>query len=432
MATSSFRPDGSRIGVEAEKPSFSLDIATTGHDDLHSGGAPWPNRFPDLRQGSVDADQRCDVLVVGGGITGALLAHALVLRNLDVLLIDREPPGLGSTAASTAMLQWEIDSPLAELADLHGFEAAADTYRKSLCAVQGLKELVKSIALPCEFRQRNTLYLAAGEAGATELRNEHALRQRAGLPGEYLGHAGLLAHMGIDREAAILSPGSADVDPLCLAHGLLRRALSHGLRLRAGEALSYDGGARSVLVELAGGRCVEARHVVLATGYAMPDIIPAGNHSVVSSWAISTVPQVQGSLWKDECLIWEASESYHYLRTSRDGRIIIGGEDETVAAHAERDEAIPDKARLLQAALSDIWPRADTRIGTSWAGFFGQTADGLPLIGRVPGHPRILAAYGYGGNGITFSFMAAGLLASLISGAEQGWFSRFALDRATP
>jgi 2-polyprenyl-6-methoxyphenol hydroxylase-like FAD-dependent oxidoreductase len=52
-------------------------------------------------------------LIVGGGITGSLVAERLTRQGLDVVIVDREMPGRGSTAASTAMLLWEIDRSLA-------------------------------------------------------------------------------------------------------------------------------------------------------------------------------------------------------------------------------------------------------------------------------------------------------------------------------
>ena len=58
---------------------------------------------------------RCDALIVGGGISGALLAHELVKRGVDCVMIDRRDIGYGSTSASTALLQYEIDTPLHQL-----------------------------------------------------------------------------------------------------------------------------------------------------------------------------------------------------------------------------------------------------------------------------------------------------------------------------
>jgi glycine/D-amino acid oxidase-like deaminating enzyme len=155
---------------------------------------------------------------------------------------------------------------------------------------------------------------------------EHALRRRANLPGALLDHAMLLENFDLARAGAIVSPGAADADPMQLAHGLLKAAVSRGARLFEAEAVTFDAASRSVGVQLQNGRQIEARHVVLATGYVMPRIIHSTIQTVSSSWAIATAPQPQ-NIWKGGALIWETSKDYLYARTTVSGRIIIGGED---------------------------------------------------------------------------------------------------------
>jgi glycine/D-amino acid oxidase-like deaminating enzyme len=182
-------------------------------------------------------------------------------------------------------------------------------------------------------------------------------------------------------------------------------------------------------VQLQNGRQIEARSVVLATGYVMPSIIHSTIHKISSSWAIATTPQPQ-NIWKDGALIWEDSKDYLYARSTRAGRIIIGGEDsDDVIEPDERDRLIPEKSRALAQKLAALWPVAKGEIEFCWSGTFDTTSDGLPLIGPVPGAKGIYAAYGYGGNGITFSFLAAQLIGDLIAGSTSPLLRDFALDR---
>lgn len=409
-----------------------LDPQGTCQDDLRTGKGPWRPALARPAGREIEADTRCDIAIIGGGITGALVAEHLTAMGRDVVLIDREREGFGSTAASTAMLQWEIDLRLSELAALYGFAAAAEVYRLSFQAVAGLRGLVGELALSCGFSARQTVYLAAGESGPRELREEAALRERAGLPGSFVEHAALREAFGFDRAAAIVSPGSAEADPLSLCHGLLGVSVQRGARLIRDEAVGFDGAGRSAAVTLASGRVIEAGSIVLATGYVMPDIVSDDLHRVASSWAIATVPQVPQVLWPGPALVWEASEDYCYCRTTTDGRIVFGGEDEDFDDPDRREALGPAKTRALLARLHGLVPQASLDLGHAWSGAFGQTEDGLPLIGRVPGHPRLIAAYGYGGNGITFSFMASRLIGALVSGREKRWFRHFAIDRPRP
>ena len=111
-------------------------------------------------------------MLIVGCITGSLMAEQLTHQGLDVVVIDREP-GHGSTAASTKCCCGN-DRSLTELTAAYGFERAGRAYRASLEAVHGLKSLVARLALPCEMRDKDLLYLAAGDTAA-ELMQEHEL-----------------------------------------------------------------------------------------------------------------------------------------------------------------------------------------------------------------------------------------------------------------
>lgn len=396
--------------------------------DLRGGRSPWFVAGKHPVRLDVGENLKCDALIVGGGITGSLIAERLTRQGLDVIIVDREFPGRGSTAASTSMLLWEIDCSLAQLTEFYGFERASRAYLASLHAVARLKSLVLQLGVPCEMRDRNSLLLAAGDTGK-QLREEHDLRRRAGLPGDFLDHAMLLEIFGIARAGAIVSPGAADADPLQLARGLLAIAIARGARVFEAEAVQFDAAARGVGVLLQNGREIEARSVILATGYVMPDIVCSTVHAVSSSWAIATTPQPQ-NIWKDGALIWEDSKDYLYARSTPAGRIIIGGEDSREITEPDaRDALIPEKSRLLTRKLAALWPAANLDVEFRWSGTFDTTSDGLPLIGPVSGVKGVYAAYGYGGNGITFSFLAAQLIGDLIAGSSSPLLSDFALDR---
>lgn len=399
----------------------------TERSDLRGGLAPWRSE-PALPRTKLTDSMRCEVLIVGAGITGAMIAEHLTLRGHDVVIVDRERAGYGSTAASTSMLMWEIDASLSALAELYGFKRAANIYRRCLAAVSDLRSMMNAQYVPV--RLRHSLYLAGQEASPRALLAEANLRKKAGLPSDFLDGDTLSREFGIARPAALASLGSADADPLQLAHAMMRLAVDRGARLSTAEATHYHRDNASVTVALAGSHVIEAQHVVLATGYAMPDFVASDLHSVASTWAIATDRQPE-RLWRDGTLIWEATKGYCYARTTDDGRIVIGGEDEdSVAEQDERDALTPRKTDALTQKLRALWPAADATPHYAWSGAFGTTRDGLPLIGPVPDVPRVYAAYGYGGNGITFSFMAARMIGELIAGRTRPWFDDFALQRA--
>ena len=99
-------------------------------------------------------NRRCDVLVIGAGITGALVADALTAEGLHVIAIDRRNPGLGSTSASTALLQYELDIHLADLITRVGRERAVAGYRACLEGVRAIARIANDLTDDVDFRRR--------------------------------------------------------------------------------------------------------------------------------------------------------------------------------------------------------------------------------------------------------------------------------------
>jgi glycine/D-amino acid oxidase-like deaminating enzyme len=104
-----------------------------------------------------------------------------------------------------------------------------------------------------------------------------------------------------------------------------------------------------------------------------------------------------------------------YLRSTGDGRLFVGGEDDDHDNPARRDRMVDRKASTLRRKFARLLPEFHARPAIAWAGTFAETSDGLPLFGRHPQYgPRVLFALAYGGNGITYSMLGAGLLRAQI------------------
>lgn len=396
--------------------------------DLRTGTPFW------LRRGDVRvpcqplaADLTIDVAVVGAGVSGALIADAILRSGNSVAVLDRRGPVKGSTPASTALLQFEIDQPLIHLARKIGRERAVRAYWRSATAVDFLRGRIADLGLRCGFRERQTVYLPGNVLNVTELKREAAARAEVGLRSRFIDAKMLRAMTGIERRGAILSSGAGEVDPAALVAGLWRSALTRGARIHApAEVVDIQSGRSRVMLATAGGPVVRARHAVFATGYEVVKLVRSKGYKVMSTWAMATRPQ-PAKLWPGHCLIWEAADPYLYLRTTLDGRVIVGGEDEEFSDEARRDALIPQKIAAIRRKLARLMPALDTRPDFAWAGCFGASATGLPAIGAIPGAARCFSVMGYGGNGITFSVIAAQIIQRAIQGLPDPDADLFAL-----
>lgn len=359
-----------------------------------------------------------DVAIVGAGISGAFMAHELS-KDHSVAVLDRRPPLTGSTLASTALLQWEIDLPLTALSDRIGAAKALRAYLRSCRAVEDLRRIVAEERIVCGLRPKSSLYLAGDAYGSRALEAEAHARAQIGLDSRYLGKAELRDRFGLDRTGAILSTGSAAGDPARLAAGLLRRAHARSARIwspvEVTQAISDPEGV-TLLTDT--GHSVRAKHVVFCCGYEFPKGVPTPGASVVSTWALASKPGRRRPVWLANALVWEASDPYLYLRMDREGRIIAGGEDETDAAAHEDQKKLKRKSAALCVKLQRLLPAVDFTIDYVWAGAFGSSATGLPRIGRVDGMEHTWAVMGFGGNGITYSAIAAQIVSTEVRGKE--------------
>jgi glycine/D-amino acid oxidase-like deaminating enzyme len=356
------------------------------------------------------------VAIVGAGISGAFMAHELA-ANFRVAVVDRRGPVLGSTMASTAMLQWELDLPLIALAERIGKLDANRVYWRSSKAVEDLVRIVREARIRCGLKTKKSLYLAGDEFGSRALRAEADARADIGLASTYLGPADLRGRFGLERTGAILSDGSASADPACLAAGLLRRAASRGARIFAPVEVSevLQGQAHVSLVTDAGVE-LRARHAVFCCGYEFPKGVPTHGAEIMSTWAVASKPLTKAPAWMKTHLVWEASNPYLYFRTTAEGRVVVGGEDEASSTRHADPKLLAPKAKAIIRKVSALVPGLEIAADYAWSGAFGESTTSMPLIGAIPGMPRAYAVMGFGGNGITYSVIASQVIGAAIRG----------------
>ena len=162
---------------------------------------------------------------------------------------------------------------------------------------------------------------------------------------------------------------------------------------------------------------VRAGHLVLAAGYASQHWLAEAVARNRSSYALISDPLGEGELgFLQDTLLWETARPYFYLRTTRDGRLIAGGEDTSFSSDHRRDRLLAQKTQKIERRLRELFPNSELETACSWAGTFGESPDGLAVIGSPREMPYAYFALGFGGNGITFSMTAARIICDLYLG----------------
>ena len=392
--------------------------AKTRKDDLRIGTPFWvktPHSTVDA-QSALTRD-RFDVIVIGAGISGALVAEALTRAGKSVLILDRRPPMRGSTPASTAMIQHEIDVPLTRLRKKIGKDRADRAWLRSVRAVDDLVRLSDLLKLDCQMRAKPALYLAGNDLGPRALANEAKVRAEIGIRADYLKRTEVLARYGMDRPAAIWSDASASANPAQLTAGLLQAALSRKAQIVSPVEITDMAELPSgIALSTSKGEVLVAGHAVFCTGYEYLPQMKTKSHHVTSTWALASEPLTGLPDWMRDTITWEAAEPYLYFRTDEAGRVIAGGEDEDAADTNSDPKKLARKAKVIARKLRDLTGVKIGKPAYTWSAPFSVTDDGLPIIDRVPGFDRIFSVMGFGGNGITFSMIGAQIIAAAIAG----------------
>jgi len=375
-------------------------------------------------------DIKTDVVVVGGGISGALMAFHFIEAGIDCVVLDSRAIGLGSSCASTSLLQYEIDTPLHELIELVGYDHAVRSY--TLCAesIHTLGGIAKKIGLK-DFHFKNSLYYAASEKDVDKLYQEFLARKKAGFDVTYLQQDEIQREFGFDAPTAILSQIGAQTDAYLMTHLLHQYSIKKGAQVFDRTAVEkVDDKGNHMVLYTKNGFNITANKVVYATGYEVSEMLDKNIVKLNSTFAcISEQFSEEQAYWDKNTLVWNTANPYLYIRTTEDRRILIGGRDEKYNNADLRDQLIPKKTEQLMKDFKTLFPDIDFIPEYSWAGTFGATKDGLPYIGEHKKYPKSYFSLGFGGNGITFSLIGAEIIRDLYLGKAVPDAKLFSFDR---
>ncbi len=391
-------------------------MSVTPTRDLWSGKPLWLDSAysrPSVNVKSLDEDITTDVLVIGSGICGAVTAEALSRKGLDVVIIDKRKPLFGATAASTALLQYDLDTPYSKLVEDKGEKTAKRIWLCCQSALQSLDRKIDKLGIDCNKEKCGSVYLPGNILDVKGLQKESDARNSIGLNNSFLNKDELKTRFGIERGGAIFLDDNITLNPIALMAGFLEAAIKNKSRyfapLEVKNIIRRDNGYEAQC----GAAVIHAKHIVFATGYEVPKNYKVNDYKITSSWAFATAPQPD-NLWPEEANVWEAGSPYLYIRTTPEGRVICGGEDEEFSDEDKRDALIVDKTKTLQKKLKELFPYLNVEAEYSWAANFGETPKGLPMVGAVPDMPDCYAVMAYGGNGIIFSQIGAEIICALI------------------
>jgi glycine/D-amino acid oxidase-like deaminating enzyme/nitrite reductase/ring-hydroxylating ferredoxin subunit len=383
----------------------------------------WQNTseaFTPARQ--IDPEQNYDVVIAGGGITGISTALHLQQAGLRCIVLEAHTLCFGTTGGTTAHLNTLLDTPYTTIAGNFGKENAELVAQAVREALNTIKANIERYKIDCNFEDATAFLFSQNEDQTKELESIRKATVEAGVAASYTG--------------SIPVPV-----PFEKALEIKNQAKFHPTRYVMALAKAFED---------AGGTIVQNCRV-MATENNDPLIIKTDVGDLQASWLIYATHIPPGvNLLHLRCapyrsyamavrladenyptgLAYDMYDPYHYYRTQLiDGQqyLIAGGEDHKTA-HEENTNAPFIK---LEAHLRRHFNVKE--IAYRWSSQYFEPADGLPYIGHLPGKPgKILVATGFGGNGMTYSHVAARLLSTIILDKESAYTKLFDPNRIKP
>lgn len=365
----------------------------------------------------LDKDRRCEIAIVGAGVTASIIAYEVSKLGRSMVMLDSRDVCRGSTSASTALLQYEIDLPLVEMSKIIGEDRAQRAYQLSHESIYLLEKIVHESGIECDFRKNVSIYHGSTRNDALLLAEEARARKLLGLDVTYHNRDEVSHLFGLPGQAALSSNQAASCDPVKMARGLLERCSDLGVEIYDRTSVAKcDRHDDFVILTTDRGPQVLADFVIFANGFESQSWLKEKIVNLNNTYAFVSQPLTELGDWDRDWMLWEVNRPYIYLRITDDGRLLAGGEDDYYHNPSARDRRLPTKVKRIVDKVQKLIPSLSFEVEHSWAGTFGSTRDGLAYIGVSPEYKRCIFGLGFGGNGITFSAIASQLIPSILEG----------------
>lgn len=394
---------------------------------LHIGNLFWPvtTDVPSLRTCESLSEENRDVLVIGGGISGAISAYRLAKEGYKVTLVEQNTIGSGSSSANTGLIQYMSDKGVVHFIEQLDEEDAVRFYRQSIQAIRTLiaiNEELESLGTDT-FDLQKSIILATDENKYDAVKGEAKKQKELGFGASFLEREEL-KQKNIDAYGGLVADPDIGLNPYGFVYRLIEKAMD-AYELEVAERTRFlqsehTSEGQRVALENNGTRVERTfEKVIYATGYNPPEKWKHHLDKMVLYKTYVTVTKRDKAFSQEpDFLVWEVKNPYTYFRQTFDRRFMIGGMDVKGDTLTDED-ADKNTGALLEKTIEMIDDKDIVlRPEYSYAAIFGESEDNLPYMGVNPDNPNEFIVCGVGGNGTVYSTIASEMALLWMKGGD--------------
>ncbi len=342
-----------------------------------------------------------DFLVVGAGLVGGAAAFfAKQVHGRDVVLTDARDAGLGASGRNAGFMISGLDTYYHRAIEQYSHSVAREMWALSARSMDLWRSFIANSETEVPLDECGSMLLAESLAEARELECAARALDADGIDIEYYSRDPL----GRGFHAGIEQPLDAGVQPYLLARSVLAQSGAEFIANNEVYRLECSGETVRVYTRKF---IFTARYVMLCTNAWSPQIDPYFLGKVTPTRAQCLVTEPLEHIPVPYC--GYSDYGYMYYRSTFDGRFLLGGGRQRYKAEEEtsEDRLNPNVQGYLDSYLKKYFPDVTAPVAHRWSGIMGFSCDGLPLVGTLPGKPRVGFAVGFTGHGLAMGAASA-------------------------
>lgn len=364
---------------------------------------------------TLDQDVKCDICIIGGGLSGIANAYFLAKEGKNVILLEKDTILSGATGNSTGKLTTQHDLVYAKLLKQFGRDNAKLYYEVNEQAVQ----FGKSIAVGDELRSADSILYSQSKHGTELLRHEMRAYDELGIPGE-LGNN---SELPLQIDATLTLKDESQLHPVRFGQHLAQLALKAGARIyEHSDVVLMD--LKKRLLSMKSGHEVQFTELILCTHYPIEALrgLQIMKLSVDRSYIVASEGDM--ALRGQYIAVDSPKRS---IRTARiDGKTFFLLSGESHQAGTESDTQV--HYNRLYTDVKELYHL--TTITNGWSAQDPQTPDLIPYAGIISSSmPYVYLSTGYRKWGLSNSMAGARIISDLIVGRKNAASALYAPDR---